>query len=430
MDVFVIQGGSRLSGELSVSGSKNAVLPMMASALLAEGITTLSNVPNLLDIGTMASLLQSLGCDVERSPDNTCSISVSNETELTATYDLVSRMRASVCVLGPLLAKRGSAKVALPGGCRIGSRPIDLHLNGLAALGARIEIKSGNIIAKARTLHGANINLAGPMGTTVTGTCNVMSAATLARGVTTLGGAAMEPEVVALAEFLNLMGARISGHGSPEIRIEGVPRLTAVSGRVIPDRIEAATLMIAAAATEGDVTLGNVRPDHLASVIDCLRQMEVKVQIDADHRIRVSREGELRPIQITAAPYPGIPTDIQAQLTALFAVTPGQSSIQDSVFPDRFAHCAELIRMGADIQRHGNRASVLGVDRLQGTNVIASDLRASAALVIAGLTASGETTVHQIGHLDRGYDAFETRLNHLGANIIRHPEHHYQGRAA
>ncbi len=419
MDVFVVQGGTPLRGSVSVSGSKNAALPMMATALLARGTTVLRRVPDLVDVRTLSSLMKTLGCDVIREVDGSLSLEVIDEDCSEADYDLVRRMRASVCVMGPLLARRGFARVSMPGGCNIGHRPIDIHLRGFTELGADVRFESGDIVVQATQLKGAEINLDGPRGSTVTGTCNVMSAATLASGRTILTGVALEPEVVALAEFLNAMGANISGHGTSTIEIEGVEALNAVEQTVIPDRIEAATLIVAAAITRGTVTIDGVEASHLNAVIEILREIGVTIEETGLSQLQITVDQKLSPVQLTALPYPGIPTDDQAQLTTLLATVSGKSVVRDQVFPDRFMHCAELNRMDANIRQERDRAFITGVPQLQGANVMASDLRASAALVLAAMAAKGETVIHRIYHLDRGYSALETKLNSIGANIIR-----------
>jgi len=428
MDMFTVQGGAALAGSVRVSGAKNAALPIMAAALAAQGETRLSNVPDLVDVKTLTLLMRSLGASVRWVHDHTLAIEVQDERPVIADYDLVRRMRASVCVLGPLLARRGRACVSLPGGCNIGTRPIDLHLKGLAALGAEIQVRNGYVSAYARKLHGAKIDLAGPCGSTVTGTCNVMSAATLASGTTVIQTAACEPEVVALANFLNRMGAHITGQGTSHIVIEGVEHLQATQFEIIPDRIEAATLLVAAAITRGEITLRNVVPDHLQAVIKALQQMGAQIACHPEslsteamqfQQICLSAKQPLQAVEISALPYPGIPTDVQAQFMALACTIPGTSIIRDLVFPDRFIHVAELARMGAEIRHQGSTAIVNGARPLSGASVMASDLRASAALVLAGLAAEGKTTIRRIYHLDRGYEQLETKLTSLGANVKR-----------
>ena len=418
MDMFVIRGGRPLAGVTAVSGAKNSALPIMAASLLAEGMTTLQGVPDLVDVDTLAHLLRALGSRVERTATGDLTLEVLNARPNLADYELVRRMRASVCVLGPLLARRGGACVSLPGGCNIGDRPINLHLKGLAALGATIRVERGYVIAEAARLKGANIYLGGAFGSTVTGTCNVMAAATLAEGRTTIEAAACEPEVVDLGNYLNAMGAQITGLGTPFLQIEGVERLHGVTHKIIPDRIEAATLMIAAAISRGDVRIDNVRIDHMTAVIEKLR--EIGVSIEPSHTtVRVRASGPLQSVDCIALPYPGVPTDVQAQLMALLATVSGISIVTDKVFPDRFMHLPELVRLGSRIRREGNCAIVSGVPRLSGACVMASDLRASAALVLAGLAADGESVIRRIYHLDRGYDQLELKLNQLGAEIHR-----------
>ncbi len=418
MDMFVIRGGQPLAGVTTVSGSKNAALPIMAASLLADGMSTLRGVPDLVDVDTLAHLLRALGSRVERTAAGDLTLEVLNTRPNLADYELVRRMRASVCVLGPLLARRGGACVSLPGGCNIGDRPIDLHLKGLAALGATIRVERGYVIAEAGRLKGANIYLGGPFGSTVTGTCNVMAAATLAEGRTTIEAAACEPEVVDLGHYLNAMGARITGLGTPFLQIEGVERLHGITHTIIPDRIEAATLMIAVAISRGDVRIDNVRLDHMTAVIEKLREIGVSIE-PSGTSVRVRAAGILQSVDCIALPYPGVPTDVQAQLMALLTTASGISIVTDKVFPDRFMHLPELVRLGSRIRREGNCAIVSGVPKLSGACVMASDLRASAALVLAGLAADGESVIRRIYHLDRGYDQLELKLNQLGAEIHR-----------
>jgi UDP-N-acetylglucosamine 1-carboxyvinyltransferase len=418
MDMFVLQGGVPLRGTVPVSGAKNSALPLMAAVLAAEGRSVLRHVPRLVDVETLSLLLQTLGVQLHRDDDDALTLEVIDDRPHVADYELVRRMRAGFCVLGPLLARRGRACVSLPGGCNIGDRPIELHLKGLRALGAEIAIEHGYVVATAKRLRGAHVDLRGPFGSTVTGTCNVMAAATLADGTTTIESAACEPEVVDLGEFLNAMGAQISGLGTPLIRIEGVSRLEGTQHTVIPDRIEAATLMLAAAITGGHVTLTGVRPDHLTNVLQKLRQIGVALTVGSD-TIEVRADNPLRPVDCVALAYPGLPTDVQAQLTALLSTVPGMSVVTDKIFPDRFMHSSELARMGARIRREGNSAIIDGVDRLSGACVMASDLRASAALVLAGLAASDTTVIRRIYHLDRGYERLEAKLATLGAHIVR-----------
>ncbi|HEY4309737.1 MAG TPA: UDP-N-acetylglucosamine 1-carboxyvinyltransferase [Pirellulales bacterium] len=418
MDALRIKGGIPLSGRVAVSGSKNAALPMMAAAILSDGPVTLDGVPDLLDVQTLSSLLSRLGVAVRRDGAGSVHLENIDPALIRADRRLVARMRASFCVLGPLLARRRRAVVPLPGGCAIGERPIDLHLHGLTALGADIRVRRGYVIARARRLVGAKVNLLGPHGPTVTGTANVMSAATLARGVTTITGAAIEPEIVDLANLLVSFGARIAGQGTSTIEIHGVDQLGGARYRIIPDRIEAATLMCAAAITGGSVTLRNAPTEHMQAVLAVLESMGCMLDIQ-EREITLRAADVTRPIRITALPYPGIPTDVQSQLTAVATLAAGCSRIEDRVFPDRFHHLRELVRLGADIRRAPGRASVRGVMQLTGATATATDLRASAALVLAGLAADGETIVRRIRHLDRGYERLEEKLASLGARIER-----------
>lgn len=419
MDRLIIQGGIPLRGRVSVSGSKNAALPIMAATLALDGDCRLRNVPDLADVRTLGQVLTRLGMSVERDPDGTLTTATLNSETVTADYELVRKMRASICVLGPLLAARGKARVALPGGCQIGLRPIDLHLKGLAALGAEIRIEHGDIVASAGELRGTDIDLAGPRGSTVTGTCNVMTAAVFARGTTVIRHAACEPEVVDLADFLNARGAEIEGAGTSTVTISGPRRLSGGDYAVIPDRIEAATLMLAAGITRGGITIDGVRTDHLRAVMNAVADIGLKVDSLSPTAIHVDGSGELRGTSFAAGPYPGIPTDVQAQLTAILCLARGTSAVRDDVFPDRFLHVPELLRLGADIQREGNETLIRGVSGLSGAEVTASDLRASAALILAGLAAEGETVVHNIHHLDRGYERLDEKLRSLGAEIRR-----------
>ncbi len=418
MDMFVIEGSVPLAGTVAVSGAKNSALPLMAAAIAAEGQTTLRGVPHLVDVETLSLLLQTLGVDVRRVEPDAVALEVVDERPHVADYELVRRMRAGFCVLGPLLARRGRACVSLPGGCNIGDRPIELHLKGLRALGAEITIERGYVVARAERLRGAHIDLRGPFGSTVTGTCNVMAAAALADGVTTIESAACEPEVVDLGTLLNAMGARIAGLGTPTLTIEGVRRMAGTEHTVIPDRIEAATLMIAAAITRGRVRLTGVKPAQMTNIVAKLRQIGAGVEVTGDG-VEISGEGTLHPVDCVALPYPGLPTDLQAQLTALLATVPGMSVVTDKIFPDRFMHAPELVRMGARIRREANSAVIDGVHQLSGACVMACDLRASAALVLAGLAASGTTGIRRIYHLDRGYERLEAKLARLGARITR-----------
>jgi len=418
MDKFVINGGARLKGEVAISGAKNAALPILAASILSEGPSALWGVPDLADVRTMGELLGDLGVAVRRDPDGRLHVAVEDEGSSHAQYDRVRKMRASICVLGPLLAKRKFARVAMPGGCAIGPRPVDLHLRGLKALGAQIDLDSGDIVATAPKLVGTSIFLGGAFGSTVLGTSNVMMAAALAEGRTVIESAACEPEVVDLADYLNAMGARITGAGSPRIVIDGVDRLHGTEHKVIPDRIEAGTFMVAAAITNGEVTLSNVRTDHLMAVVDKLQEIGVFIE-PKNGKVVVSSARRLEPTDLTTQPYPGFPTDLQAQLMAILCLADGISAITERIFPDRFMHLAELLRMGANIRKEGSTAIVTGVRKLTGAPVMASDLRASAALVLAGLVAKGQTTVSRVYHIDRGYERIETKLQALGADIRR-----------
>jgi UDP-N-acetylglucosamine 1-carboxyvinyltransferase len=449
MDTFVIRGGRRLSGRLTINGSKNAALPLMAAALLTDHPVTLRDVPVLADIKNMQRLLAELGCHVANEgmdhAQEGVKLHTTDSSASHARYDIVRTMRASICILGPVLAKRGQARVSMPGGCAIGDRPVDLHLRGLEALGAQISLEGGDIVAKipgprGSRLKGARIFLGGTFGSTVLGTANIMSAATLADGQTVIESAACEPEVVDLAKLLNAMGARISGAGSPRITIEGVKELQGADHRVIPDRIEAGTYLCAAAITNGDLTLDNCPVDALMAVIDRLNAVGVQVEAKENVRpisltrgptggsggndpmratVRVTCDRVLRPIEVTTQPYPGFPTDIQAQLMALLCLADGNSVITEKIFPERFLHVAELARMGARLFRQGPTVVISGVKNLVGAPVMASDLRASACLVLAGLAAQGVTVINRVYHLDRGYEKMEVALRGLGAEIER-----------
>ena len=429
MDTFVIQGGQRLRGTLRIGGAKNASLPLMAAALLTDDTVTLEDIPNLADIRNMAKLLGELGCDVHHdiaAPQRPITLQMTDPGKCLAHYDIVRTMRASICVLGPLLAKRGQACVSMPGGCNIGDRPVDLHLRGLRALGAKIHLEQGYIVAQAQQLKGARIFLGGPFGSTVLGTANVMSAATLAEGTTVLESAACEPEIADLAKLLSTMGARITGAGSPRVVIEGVSKLHGASHTVIPDRIEAGTYMMAAAITNGDVVIENCPTDALTAVIDRLNEVGVLVVEEKGRSndrmrqtVRIASNRRLEPVQVVTQPYPGFPTDMQAQMLALLCLADGNSVITEKIFPDRFLHVAELLRMGAQVIRSGPSVLVSGSRHLSGAPVMASDLRASAGLVLAGLAAQGVTTISRVYHLDRGYEKMEIALAKLGADIQR-----------
>ncbi|MBC8200529.1 MAG: UDP-N-acetylglucosamine 1-carboxyvinyltransferase [Planctomycetes bacterium] len=424
MDAFSIHGGQRLTGTISVDGSKNASLPLLAASLLTNQQVSYDCVPVLSDITNMGRLLEELGSTVSRDGEK-LTVRTVNESKSHARYDIVRTMRASVCVLGPLLARRGEVRVSMPGGCAFGDRPIDLHLRGLEALGAKIELEGGDIIARAERLHGATIFLGGPFGSTVLGTANVMSAATLAKGKTIIEQAACEPEITDLAILLNAMGANITGAGTPRITIEGVDELGGATHTVMPDRIVAGTWAIAAAMTNGDVVIDRFPLDHLLAVTDVLSSVGVHVQqtdTSQDPKsctVQVVSDRSLQPVMFTTQPYPGFPTDLQAQMMALLCFSTGNSIITEKIYPERFMHVPELSRMGAKLVRQGSTVMVQGVSRLVGAPVMASDLRASASLVLAGLAAEGETIVSRVYHLDRGYAAMETVLKKLGANITR-----------
>jgi UDP-N-acetylglucosamine 1-carboxyvinyltransferase len=416
MDSIVIQGGRRLRGEVRVSGAKNAALPILASALLSRGTSIFRNVPKLNDVGTMAKLLRLLGATVEVDKSgHTLRVNTDGVNQVEAPYELVKTMRASVLVLGPLVARHGQAVVSLPGGCAIGARPIDQHLKGLEAMGAKISLEHGNVVARARRLSGANIVCDLP---TVTGTENLIMAGTLARGRTTIENAAREPEVEELGRVLNKMGARIQGAGTSVITIEGVDELEPIEHGIIPDRIEAGTFMVAAALTRGDVLVRDCVPEHLDAVLAKLRSAGAEVTIE-DGGVRVRGRAEIAPVDIVTQPHPGFPTDMQAQFMVLAAAARGQSVITETIFENRYMHVQELARMGADIHVDGRTAVIRGKKRLTGAKVMASDLRASAALVLAGLVADGETEVLRVYHLDRGYEQLEKKLARLGARTRR-----------
>ena len=476
MDAFVINGGRPLHGTLRINGSKNAALPLMAAALLTHEPVTLRDVPDLSDIRNMAHLLRSIGCEIEH-PDgepHTLKLRATDERPSTAVYDIVRTMRAGICVLGPLLAKRGHARVSMPGGCAIGDRPVDLHLRGLEKLGARIDLDSGYIVAEGPAgpgsrLRGSHIFLGGPNGSTVLGTANVMSAATLAEGTTVIEAAACEPEIEDVAKLLNRMGARIRGAGTPRVIIEGVPELKGADQPVMPDRIVAGTYVIAAAITNGQVTLENFPTAALTAALDRLHAIGIDVvsagrsgerearsegmtsphaaaeersdeaagthrspvtghPSPSDHHLTLTAPPEtvavrtqrrLAPVHVVTQPHPGFPTDLQAQFMALLSLADGNSIVTEKIFPDRFLHVAELLRMGADLTRSGPTVLVSGVKSLVGAPVMASDLRASAGLVLAALAARGETLINRVYHLDRGYESMELELQHLGAQIER-----------
>ena len=420
MDKLLIEGGIPLEGTVEVRGAKNAALPILFACLLADRPCIIHNVPELQDVRSAVEILRDLGMLCERRDDGAIVVEQERTEPFTAPYEHVRRMRASVCSLGPLLARRKRAKVSLPGGCVFGVRPIDLHLKGLAALGAQIRIRHGYVEAEAEELRGATIFLGGPFGSTVLGTANIMMAAVLAHGTTVIESAACEPEIADLARCLISMGARIEGVGTPRLVIDGVPELDGTEYTVIPDRIEAGTLLIAGAITRGDVILRKTRPDHMAALTHVLRQAGLQVTAEAD-AIRVRSNGGFNAVDVTTLPYPGFPTDLQAQMMALLSLADGISVITEKIYPDRFIHISELARMGANIRKEGPSAIISGVPGLSGAPVMASDLRASASLLLAGLVGTGVTEVHRIYHLARGYEQIEGRLGALGAHIRREP---------
>jgi len=422
MDIFRIEGPVRLSGAVSINGSKNASLPIMAAAILAAGKSVIKAVPRLSDISVFSQLLGQLGCELTRSTNGDLCIDSKVIDNPVGEYEIVRRMRASVCILGPLLARCGRVEVSMPGGCAIGDRPIDIHLRGLCELGAKIHLKNGYVVAEAPRggLTGCDIFMGGPFGSTVLGTANVLMASTLAKGKTVIESAACEPEIVDLANCLTKMGAKIDGIGSPRLIIEGVKELQPAEYQVIPDRIEAGTFMVAAAITAGELRLVNCRLDDMMAVVDRLRNIGVTVEAANDGCV-VTRRGSIKPADITTQPYPGFPTDLQAQFMALLSLAKGNSVVIEKIFPDRFMHIAELNRMAANLRKEGSTVIVAGVKKLIAAPVMASDLRASAALVLAGLVAEGTTVVNRVYHIDRGYEKIEEKLNLVGAKIFREP---------
>ena len=416
MDKLLVGGGCRLEGEIRISGAKNAALPILAGTLLADAPVRIGNVPHLQDITTTIGLLGRMGVGVTVDERMRVEVDPRSISSLVAPYDLVRTMRASILVLGPLLARHGEADVSLPGGCAIGARPVDLHIAGLRAMGASVEIQDGYIRARAGRLRGARIVLD---TVTVTGTENLLMAATLADGETVIENAAREPEVVDLAEFLQAMGARISGAGTDTIRVQGVERLGAADYTVLPDRIETGTYLVAAAMTGGRVRLRQARPGHLDAVLAKLEEAGAKISSGPDW-IELDMQGRRpRAVNLRTAPYPAFPTDMQAQFVALNAIAEGTGTIVETVFENRFMHVQEMQRMGADIRLEGNTAVVRGVERLRAAPVMATDLRASASLVLAALAAEGETLIDRIYHIDRGYECIEEKLSQLGATIRR-----------
>jgi UDP-N-acetylglucosamine 1-carboxyvinyltransferase len=416
MDKILVHGGHRLEGDVRIGGSKNSALPILAATLLTKERCVIDRVPDLSDIHYMLTILSQLGCEVERASGV---VQVRAEKILTeAPYEIVRKMRASVCVLGPLLGREKAAKVSLPGGCVIGDRPIDLHLKGFEALGAKVTVKGGDILLEAKQLKGARINLRGRHGPTVLGTGNIMMAAVLAEGTTIIEGAAEEPEVVDLADFLIAMGAKISGAGTQHIEIEGVKELHGANHTVIPDRIEAGTFLVAGAIAGQRVTIRSVEPKHLEAVVNALKTAGFDLT-QTGESITISPNGARRPLHLETIPYPGFPTDMQAQFCALLATMDGTSVVTETVFPQRFMHVSELKRMGANIDLDDHRATIHGVSRLSGAPVMASDLRASAALVLAALPADGITEINRVYHIDRGYERIDEKLNAIGARIER-----------
>ena len=415
MDKLVIQGGVPLNGEIRISGAKNAALPILCAGLLTSDTLRLTNVPHLNDVTTTLSLLKQMGVQVSKDENSGVALDGSIVNNPVAPYEMVKTMRASILVLGPLVARFGVAVVSLPGGCAIGSRPVDLHIKGLQAMGASIKIEHGNIIARAGRLQGARICMD---LVSVTGTENLMMAATLAEGVTVIENAAREPEVVDLAHCLNAMGASVEGAGGDIITIHGVERLHGATHPIIPDRIETGTYLVAAAACGGRVKLTNTRPDTLEAVLEKLREAGASITL-GDDWIEIERSAALKSVSVRTAPHPAFPTDMQAQFMALNSIAQGSATVIETIFENRFMHVQELTRLGADIETQGNTAVVRGVPRLDGAIVMATDLRASASLVIAGLVARGETIVERIYHIDRGYECIEEKLSQLGARIKR-----------
>lgn len=416
MKKLKIQGGHSLRGEIHISGSKNAALSIIAASIMTEERIVLENIPHLEDVTTMIRLIAGMGVSVTLADDNKLILDSSKIRNFLAPYDLVKTMRASILVLGPLIARFGEASVSLPGGCAIGARPVNLHLDGLKAMGADVEINEGYICAKAKKLKGAHFSFS-PVS--VTGTANLMMAGVMAEGQTILENAATEPEVINLGEFLLKMGAKIKGLGTRKIMIDGVNKLCSAEHKIIPDRIETGTFLVAAAITKGSVLLKKTQPEHLQSVLDLLRQTGAVIFFEEDTIELTMNLTNIKPADFTTQPYPGIPTDMQAQLMVLNAIAPGNSIVVETIFENRFMHVLELQRMGADISLSGNTAYITGVKRLQSAPVMATDLRASAALVLAGLVADGETHIDRIYHIDRGYECIESKLSLLGAKVAR-----------
>jgi len=420
MEKLIIEGNKPLKGEVEIGGSKNATLPILAATLLTDEPCTIDNVPRLRDTATMVKLLRSLGKAISIDK-HSITVSAKGPLKQVADYKLVSTMRGSFCVLGPLLTKLKKAKVSLPGGCVIGVRPVNLHLKGMKALGAKVDVANGYVNASTRKLKGSHIYLGGVYGSSVLATANVMMAATLADGETIIESASCEPEIEDLGNFLNAMGSDVKGCGTPRISINGVKGLHGANYRIGPDRIETGTFILIAAATKSNITIKNVCYTHLLALIDKLQEMGLNFEFK-DNSLTANYKKELKPSSVTTHPYPGFPTDLQAQFMALMSMTKGVSVITEKVFPDRFIHIAELNRMGANIRREGNNAIIQGVKTLFGAPVMASDLRASAGLLIAGLAAKGKTEIHRIYHLERGYEDIDKKLEKLGAVIYKEKE--------
>lgn len=419
MDRIRIKGGRELRGTVSISGSKNAVLPILASTILIDGPVLLKNVPQLKDVDGMCRILSRIGIRTNRLPNGDLEVEAVDKTRYKAPYDLVRTMRASFVMLGPLWARRGLGEVSYPGGCVFGHRPVDLHLKGLEAIGAKIDRHDGYVTLSG-PVTGGTVFLGGPFGSTVLGTANVLMAATLGNGTTYIEAAALEPEIADLCKFLNACGAKITGIGSHLLVIEGVDRLIGCEWSVIPDRIEAATFLTGAVMTNSEVTISDVEPHHLLAVIDRLRATGANLELGDDYVRNIPTEhGRITAVDVTTLPYPGFPTDIQAQFMALMAMANGVSVITEKVYPERFMHAAELVRLGARIRREGPSAIVEGTSKLAGAPVMASDLRASASLVLMGLVANGHTDVRRVYHIDRGYELIEKKLRNLGADIER-----------
>ncbi len=418
MEKLLIKGGNSLSGTIRCSGAKNAALPMIASTILCDEKVILKNLPYLQDITTMFELLGSMGADILLDENMDFTVTSKNLIDIEARYELVKTMRASILVLGPLVAKYGKARIALPGWCAIGSRPVNYHLDSLKQMGAKIVLKNGYIEATAAKLKGANIKFD---GITVTGTENIMMAATLAEGKTTLTNVAKEPEIIDLADMLNSMGAKVEGAGSDQITITGVEKLNGTKYEIPADRIEAGTYLAAAAVTKGEITIEGINPNRLMMVIDKLKSTGAEINLDTDSISIYMKKNVPNPVDITTAPFPEFPTDMQAQFSVINAISSGTANIYETVFENRFMHILELNRMGCNISVEGNRAIIRGVNSLYGAQVMATDLRASASLILAGLCAKGETIVDRIYHIDRGYERIEEKLNFLGADIVRLP---------